>query len=335
MFPPNGATLTISSIGINDLVDSDVDPTTGQTVTTTLVPGENDPSWDAGLLASNPLASLGNYIWLDLNANGIQEVDESGLADITVSLYDASSNLLNTMKTDSEGLYLFKNLAPGNYYVQFDRPNSTQYFFSPQGATGSGTDSDANPTTGRAVVTELVAGENDISWDAGIYTPPLLSVTKNAIQASIQPGAQISYTMTYENAGLTTAMDVVITEVVPEHTTWDPQNSSSGWNCQGNQVTAGTICTYIVGDIPAQTRGSLTLTFVVKTNQFLPESVSAIQNEAFISGDGGNLPVIVGQSSGVITVPIKPPTALDATNEPDTGKLIRPLIFVPFVVSSQ
>ena len=40
--------------GGNDADDSDIDPTTGKTINTTLSAGENRPSWDAGLYPRPP-----------------------------------------------------------------------------------------------------------------------------------------------------------------------------------------------------------------------------------------------------------------------------------------
>jgi serine-aspartate repeat-containing protein C/D/E len=71
--------------GADDTIDSDPDPTTGQTATTTLVSGENDLSWDAGIFQR---ASLGDYVWEDTNADGIQDGTETGINGVTVTLFD-------------------------------------------------------------------------------------------------------------------------------------------------------------------------------------------------------------------------------------------------------
>ena len=43
------------------------------TISTTLISGENDPTWDAGIF---PLAGIGDRVWYDVNANGIQDASE-------------------------------------------------------------------------------------------------------------------------------------------------------------------------------------------------------------------------------------------------------------------
>ncbi|MBN1584568.1 MAG: DUF11 domain-containing protein, partial [Anaerolineae bacterium] len=47
--PPPTYTLTYQDQGGDDAADSDADPITGRTISTTLEPGEHDPTWDAGL----------------------------------------------------------------------------------------------------------------------------------------------------------------------------------------------------------------------------------------------------------------------------------------------
>ncbi|HEY1099261.1 MAG TPA: SdrD B-like domain-containing protein, partial [Myxococcota bacterium] len=71
-------------------------------------------------------ASLGDRIWQDLNANGIQDAGEVGLPGVTVALAEAGQdNVLGTADdliyatttTDANGLYLFDNLLAGDYRV--------------------------------------------------------------------------------------------------------------------------------------------------------------------------------------------------------------------------
>ena len=125
---------------------------------------------DAGVI---PLASLGDRVWLDSNANGVQDGGETGIANVTVQLFNAGGALLASTTTNGSGNYLFANLRPGDYFVQFTPPAGLIVTGQDQGADDA-TDSDANRTTGRTVVTALTAGENDLTWDAGLYPPGAL-----------------------------------------------------------------------------------------------------------------------------------------------------------------
>ncbi|MDV7397402.1 SdrD B-like domain-containing protein, partial [Arthrospira platensis SPKY1] len=81
--PPVGYQVTLQDAAGDDTLDSDADPITGYTIPTTLVSGENDPTWDAGLYQP---ASLGDFVWNDLNADGVQDGGETGVENVTVNL---------------------------------------------------------------------------------------------------------------------------------------------------------------------------------------------------------------------------------------------------------
>jgi LPXTG-site transpeptidase (sortase) family protein len=173
--PPAGYVLSPQDQGGNDVTDSDANPTNGQTITTTITAGENDLTWDAGLYQ---LASLGDIVWNDLNANGVQDGGaETGINGVTVNLYSSTGTLISTTTTAGGGLYLFDNLIPGDYYVEFIPPAG--YVVSPQDQGGNDvTDSDVNAATGRTITTTLVAGENDLTWDAGLHQQSPSGLTK-------------------------------------------------------------------------------------------------------------------------------------------------------------
>lgn len=50
---------------------------------------------------------IGNYVWLDKNCNGIQDADESGIAGISLSLYDKNCRKIGSTITDINGNYFF------------------------------------------------------------------------------------------------------------------------------------------------------------------------------------------------------------------------------------
>ena len=67
------------------------------------------------------------------------------------------------------------------------------FVFSPQDqGTNDGVDSDADTTTGRTVTTDLISGEYDPTWDAGMYrkdVPPPETVPEPATLALVALGA--------------------------------------------------------------------------------------------------------------------------------------------------
>jgi hypothetical protein len=59
-------------------------------------------SWDAGYYS--PLASLGNYVWEDVNKNGEQDLNEPGIAGVTVTLLDNGGTAIGTTVTRCDWL---------------------------------------------------------------------------------------------------------------------------------------------------------------------------------------------------------------------------------------
>lgn len=125
---------------------------------------------DRGFLTCNEQlkASIGDKVWEDLDKDGIQDAGELGIANVTVKLYTCTGTLVATTTTNSSGIYSFSSLTPGDYYVEFTKP--TGYTFTTKDVGSDDTkDSDADITNGKTICTTLSAGENDLTWDAGIY----------------------------------------------------------------------------------------------------------------------------------------------------------------------
>lgn len=116
------------------------------------------------------LAQLGDFVWKDLDADGVQDAGEPGVGGVTVNLLNSAGSTIATTTTDSSGKYLFTNLAPGDYRVGFVAP--TGYAFTAQNVGSDSLDSDADPLTGRSQLVNLVAGESDLTLDAGLVLKP-------------------------------------------------------------------------------------------------------------------------------------------------------------------
>ena len=76
--------------------------------------GEHNPTIDAGYYEP---ASLGDYVWLDLDGDGEQDSNEIGIENVTLELYDEDGNLVATTTTDANGFYEFTDLVQGTYSV--------------------------------------------------------------------------------------------------------------------------------------------------------------------------------------------------------------------------
>lgn len=122
-------------------------------------------------------AGIGNYVWEDVDKDGVQDSNEPPVEGIVVNLKDASGTVINTTTTDANGFYSFLGLVPGEYSVQFIVEYPLVFTLVNQGGDDSA-DSDANDSTmGMTINTVLDPGEIDFTWDAGIYEMPTVNGT--------------------------------------------------------------------------------------------------------------------------------------------------------------
>ncbi|RLD42291.1 MAG: hypothetical protein DRI88_11820, partial [Bacteroidetes bacterium] len=167
----SGYQFIAADAGSDDTVDSDVNGA-GRTPMETISSNEFNETLDAGIYIP---ASVGDRVWLDANANGIQDPNENNISDINVTLFDDQNVSQGTVQTDENGTYLFSGLVPGDYHVEFALTdnNGQTYVVSPQGIMTGADDtnnSDAN-ATGAAPVETLVSSEQNPDYDAGLYIP--------------------------------------------------------------------------------------------------------------------------------------------------------------------
>jgi hypothetical protein len=112
-------------------------------------------------------ASIGDFVWNDLNGNGLQDAGEPGIPNVTVQLLGSDgTTVLGTTTTDGSGNYSFTNLFAGTYTVQFTA--SAGFTFTTKNAGSDATiDSNAN-LTGMTDAITLAAGATDNTIDAGL-----------------------------------------------------------------------------------------------------------------------------------------------------------------------
>jgi len=308
---PEGHLFTAQNVGASDdteKLDSDVDPETGRTSNILFQSGDGNLDLDAGLLEA---ASIGNQIWLDENGNGVQDIEETGIPNMIVKLYKVNSSvdvsLVDTTMTDGEGQFRFSNLQPGRYTIDVPLGPESEYGFSQQDSGNSDElDSDIDPESGRSPQTLLESGENDDSWDVGLFLAPQLMFSMDSNSLDAQPGQSIVYMINYANNGSTTASDIVITKEIPEYTSFDAQTSSDGWHC-----TEDSRCHYELDKIPSQATEALR--FAIKVDPVLPNSAYLYEHDLTISyrAEDANpaIPALTQSLMGQIR--FKPPLVID------------------------
>ncbi|MCI5148890.1 MAG: hypothetical protein D3916_05800, partial [Candidatus Electrothrix sp. MAN1_4] len=119
--PPTGTASTHTPATDAANIDNDADNPEGEFVI--LTQGQAVESKDFAFYYNG---SIGDYVWLDINGDGKQDLNESPLSGVTVKLYrDGGNNTLGgddtlegTLITGGDGKYLFENLPAGTYWVQ-------------------------------------------------------------------------------------------------------------------------------------------------------------------------------------------------------------------------
>ncbi|MEL6140971.1 MAG: SdrD B-like domain-containing protein, partial [Bacteroidota bacterium] len=190
---PAGLEASPANQGGDDALDSDADEATGLSQVVILASSENNPTIDAGYYET---ASLGDFVFLDEDGDGIQDPGEAGIEGVTVNLKDENGTIISTTTTDVNGNYSFTDLVPGEYSVQFELPTGFEYTQVNAGSDEA-LDSDADPTmNGMTDPVTLSSGETNNDLDAGLYEPASLGdfvfLDQNAdgIQDNGEPGIQ-------------------------------------------------------------------------------------------------------------------------------------------------
>ena len=127
----------------------------------------------ASLVLAGCFSEVGDFVWEDLDRDGVQDAGEPGLENVTVNIYEGTSinsGLRETTTTNASGSYFLVGLDRGDYTVEFVPPSG--YMISPQDATIDDADSDPDPSSGLVYV--KIFGEDDTleDVDAGMFLIP-------------------------------------------------------------------------------------------------------------------------------------------------------------------
>ncbi len=89
---------------------------------------QSEDDEDKATIFSAYVADIGNFVWNDINQNGIQDIGEAAMPSVSVSLFDANTNtLIATQLTDTNGEYYFRDIPLGDYFLIFDIANTAAY----------------------------------------------------------------------------------------------------------------------------------------------------------------------------------------------------------------
>jgi hypothetical protein len=119
-------------------------------------------------------SSIGDFVWNDLDADGVQDAGEPGVEGmpVTVTGTDVDGNAVTaTTVTDANGAYLFAGLPSGTYTVTFDQAWASAHHFDltvQNVGEDDAADSDADPSSGQSDEISLGVDEDRVDIDAGL-----------------------------------------------------------------------------------------------------------------------------------------------------------------------
>jgi len=116
--------------------------------------------------------TIGDFVWHDLNRNGIQDTDEPGIDGVTINLKDAFGAQTATTVTgvgpgEKHGYYQFAGICAGSYTVELVAPAG----FSPAGPCSSDQTSPSDSNCSPAPITLPADNASNDTIDFGFVSP--------------------------------------------------------------------------------------------------------------------------------------------------------------------
>lgn len=295
-------------------------PSTGTDTSTT--PTDNDAQASVTPVPVTPPAvSVGDFVWLDSDHDGVQDAGEPGIAGATLTITgpsgaavtDVNGKPVSTTVTDANGGYTFDNLptlpAGQSYTVTVTTPEG--YVPTVAGAGTPATDS----STGSASSGDLTAdGARDATLDFGFVQPMNLVLAKTlTTSGDVHPGDIVTYELVPSNQGPGAALSGwSVTDVPPTGLTLVSM-SGTGYTCD----TASATCT--AGADLASGASGAPITVTAKVDAGF---TGTARNIAYVAPAPGDVPE---------TNPLgTPPTGTtDTTKSPTDNDSEAPLTVIP------
>lgn len=243
-------------------VDSNPTPTSDPKIaeviiTAPVTPGSVDHSIDAGVIV--PLmVSVGDFVWLDQDADGVQDPGEPGIPGVVLTLTgpggapvtDVYGSPVGPATTGPSGEYTFENLPalpPGQHYtVHVDNSQPALTPYQPT-VTGGGA-RDVDSSTSSAESRDLTAdGDRDDTLDFGFVVRPPAPQTGGDQQPQLaQPVLTTTTSKAKALVGVALRDKVTIRGFVPggtsqgQATLYGPFSSRAAMTCT-NRYAVGTV----------------------------------------------------------------------------------------------
>ncbi|MDA8020386.1 MAG: GEVED domain-containing protein [Thermoanaerobaculia bacterium] len=168
---------------------------------------------DLGYLCPLQTLEVGDLVWYDIDADGIQDPGESPVQNVTVRLFDASGTQVGApTTTDSAGHYYFSGAAPDRvYFLEFDISTRTNLLDVALGLTvadaGMSATADLRDSDG---VTPASAGPGSLGTLPRIGFRTQAGVNKHDLDLGLIPGDLGDAPSSYGTAGVGAAEHTIL-----------------------------------------------------------------------------------------------------------------------------
>jgi len=200
MIPPFGLVPVVPGVGGSNN-DSDLTNANGENTTSTFTILSGDEKCDIGA-GYYPMATIGNNIFFDSNSNGLADPFETGMANVTVELYDAASGtMVESQTTNVQGTYLFDYLGKDDYYIKVVPPTNYLVTIANVGADEN-MDSDVDNSNGpnTTAMYSLTPGMELSNVDVGLVEGVVVAVDWINLEAENRGDYnQVDWTVAFQN----------------------------------------------------------------------------------------------------------------------------------------
>lgn len=162
---------------------------------------------------------IGDFVWHDVNANGIQDAGELGIPGVRVVLRDRATNTVLAVDfTDGSGFYLFEGLCLGEYIVEVDSATLPAAMAQSPANQGSNDEVDSDGVNDEAIVSLAADDATDMTIDFGYFKSTQIQLVKltngtdNNLPTgpSIPVGNAVTWTYRVTNVGSTEPLRNVV-----------------------------------------------------------------------------------------------------------------------------
>ena len=125
--------------------------------------GSGETTFSSNITQTATSASIGDYVWIDLNGDGVQDLDEVGLAGVEVCATPVPGETPTPVcaTTDATGYYRIYGVTPGDYTVAYTPTTIPAGYL---------------PTTPVTLAVTLAASQQYSDADFGLIPPGIGSI---------------------------------------------------------------------------------------------------------------------------------------------------------------